>query len=771
MDEKLGEAPQDPNLIEKIGDVAGGIWSNMSPLEKTAIATAPVPIVGDIAGFAADIDMYKNRPEERTGFNYALSALGVLPFIPSRSQVKAAAQGIEQLAASQGVEKLATSNRPFVTKGSQYLSEKIQGNAPKENLLAQIRSAQIPQTDKSMLLEAVELAETDAKGRINTNSLKDVYETISPENRTFIKVSEPSETAPFLGLDNVTGSRKLGVLEIGVDPNLSTTFLEDDVTDFFNKMPDLFENLQNEFIEAGKDYQDFKGLFAEADFKLNSFFKQNPDLFPIVGEDVTKMMEFNKATLFLTDEWMTLNHLGTYIKRDTGDLNRSFGFDTAFKKEELVNNEILIKELADRNILIPLKGKPVNTVPLGDDRSAVTIYNNNFDSLYPGDDLEEFVSKETGLFVGGYMHVPQNESNLSSMPWGVKIKTIIPEDLRDNLVMEKLENNIKKYAPNLLEKFDELSVKGFDSDNRSEISELLRKTREGAWEVKGQAEKKAEKLQEKIRITLKKEALLPNVYNSTQHRTLNTLKEKASQMTFARYADVDVNVPFTEGSGSLKGMHFSELQSDYADDLRVKGSTKGSKKKDKELLKKLDDELKDLEPGEKRSGVLKKRDKIEARIYDSESGLAIEEELYSVPEIYPDMGERGNVQQTIDIVGAVMAGVKRGKNSVTFPIPDDISALSARGLYEPSKFKNNLREAVKRLGKDFQMGEIEVVTETGVLLRPGITWSNEAEPLIGNKGKGVKMFKSGGIVAAQPNVRGSSGIVDVLRQYRREGVM
>ena len=60
-------------------------------LTGASLATMPVPILGDVMGLAADARMYQTRPEERTLGNYALSALGVLPFVPSAAAVRAAA--------------------------------------------------------------------------------------------------------------------------------------------------------------------------------------------------------------------------------------------------------------------------------------------------------------------------------------------------------------------------------------------------------------------------------------------------------------------------------------------------------------------------------------------------------------------------------------------------------------------------------------------------------------------------------------------------------
>lgn len=70
-------------------------------LSAASLATAPVPVLGDLTGLAADARMYQMRPEERTMGNYAMSALGVLPFVPSVAATKAAvraADAVKELA-------------------------------------------------------------------------------------------------------------------------------------------------------------------------------------------------------------------------------------------------------------------------------------------------------------------------------------------------------------------------------------------------------------------------------------------------------------------------------------------------------------------------------------------------------------------------------------------------------------------------------------------------------------------------------------------------
>ena len=52
-------------------------------LDTAAVATTPVPVLGDLLGLAADVKRLKDNPQERTPMNIGLSALGVLPFVPS----------------------------------------------------------------------------------------------------------------------------------------------------------------------------------------------------------------------------------------------------------------------------------------------------------------------------------------------------------------------------------------------------------------------------------------------------------------------------------------------------------------------------------------------------------------------------------------------------------------------------------------------------------------------------------------------------------------
>lgn len=51
-------------------------------LEKAALATMPVPVLGDVLGAASDVAYMAANEEARTPLNFGLSALGLLPFLP-----------------------------------------------------------------------------------------------------------------------------------------------------------------------------------------------------------------------------------------------------------------------------------------------------------------------------------------------------------------------------------------------------------------------------------------------------------------------------------------------------------------------------------------------------------------------------------------------------------------------------------------------------------------------------------------------------------------
>jgi hypothetical protein len=87
--EVMDRSPYGTGVPLKIGY---GEQDQMSPLDAAAMVTGGVPVVGDLTGLAADVDMYMRDPESRNIPNYLLTAAGALPFLPAASQVR---QGIK----------------------------------------------------------------------------------------------------------------------------------------------------------------------------------------------------------------------------------------------------------------------------------------------------------------------------------------------------------------------------------------------------------------------------------------------------------------------------------------------------------------------------------------------------------------------------------------------------------------------------------------------------------------------------------------------------
>lgn len=66
------------------------VTEDMTPLQKAAIASTPVPLLGDVLGLSADMEMYFTDPESRTFFNAMMSGASLLPLVPPVSAARRA---------------------------------------------------------------------------------------------------------------------------------------------------------------------------------------------------------------------------------------------------------------------------------------------------------------------------------------------------------------------------------------------------------------------------------------------------------------------------------------------------------------------------------------------------------------------------------------------------------------------------------------------------------------------------------------------------------
>jgi len=75
-----GETSLAPVIAKDIGRTIQEVHDNMSPLDKAALYTAPVPLLGDVVGGVADTAALIEDPSL---VNAGLMAAGLIPFVPS----------------------------------------------------------------------------------------------------------------------------------------------------------------------------------------------------------------------------------------------------------------------------------------------------------------------------------------------------------------------------------------------------------------------------------------------------------------------------------------------------------------------------------------------------------------------------------------------------------------------------------------------------------------------------------------------------------------
>ena len=105
MDARRARIGMEPFVPQASTKTAGQAMSDV--LGGMALPLSGVPVIGEVAGLAADAAMYANYPEERTWGNYALSGLGILPLVPSAAGIKAASgvhPRIAEYAGSAGID-------------------------------------------------------------------------------------------------------------------------------------------------------------------------------------------------------------------------------------------------------------------------------------------------------------------------------------------------------------------------------------------------------------------------------------------------------------------------------------------------------------------------------------------------------------------------------------------------------------------------------------------------------------------------------------------
>jgi hypothetical protein len=108
-------------LAKQMEDKRAKGMEGMSGLDKLALSTMATPIVGDIAGLAADAQRFYQDPESRTPTNFGLSALGAIPFVPYMGAMVKGQKGAS----------------PFEAKRMDAAKELEKAGVPRETILEQ----------------------------------------------------------------------------------------------------------------------------------------------------------------------------------------------------------------------------------------------------------------------------------------------------------------------------------------------------------------------------------------------------------------------------------------------------------------------------------------------------------------------------------------------------------------------------------------------------------------------------------------------------------
>lgn len=85
---------KDKSIISNAADFAGDVWDSMSPLDKAALLSSPVPVVGDVIGGIADLSALIKDPSLT---NAGILAAGLVPFVPSGSVTRTAQKAFTNL--------------------------------------------------------------------------------------------------------------------------------------------------------------------------------------------------------------------------------------------------------------------------------------------------------------------------------------------------------------------------------------------------------------------------------------------------------------------------------------------------------------------------------------------------------------------------------------------------------------------------------------------------------------------------------------------------
>jgi hypothetical protein len=126
-----------------------------------AASLGSIPGLGDIAGLAADADMYASDPSSRRMRNYLLTGLGVLPFVPALASMGRATRNVPMPSNQKGII------RPDVVMGLGY-SGKLPDHPDFAAAVANTPGAQVTPDGLLMKVARRQAAEVEGQQAIRT---------------------------------------------------------------------------------------------------------------------------------------------------------------------------------------------------------------------------------------------------------------------------------------------------------------------------------------------------------------------------------------------------------------------------------------------------------------------------------------------------------------------------------------------------------------------------------------------------------------------------
>lgn len=268
--------------------------NDMPIYDKAALATAPIPVVGDVTGLIADLIAFSKDP---SWANAAWAALGVIPFVPGGSAKRAG----EKL-----VQNMPNERPNFYTKGLPGQVYDTVGAVAQGLKNSQLQNIS-PQARANFRAEGISKTTQDAiqkqadKARKLDKQMADLDELLKkdPNNQTLLKAKVKALEARKGAEKAIQGQLQQSVLFKNQYGNTSGTLLENqELLNYTNKG---FSSPQ-EFIRMNAQYAD-KMNIPEADMEtIFRAIRQQQKVglpkmkkdFP-VGEDVPVMMRRNKG--------------------------------------------------------------------------------------------------------------------------------------------------------------------------------------------------------------------------------------------------------------------------------------------------------------------------------------------------------------------------------------------------------------------------------------------------------------------------------------------